>query len=48
MARGNETCKRGHREQQCNNNRQIERLDLTEQVAREPAGFQACCDSHDG
>ena len=40
--RGNDTCERGHREQGCGNcgiNRNIERLDLIEQVAHQSAGF---------
>ena len=47
--RGNKTCDRGHREQHCGNygkNRRIERLDLIEQVTHQPAGFQACSESH--
>src|SRR5271156_5669461 len=47
--RGDDTCERSHREQRCRNcgkNCWIERLDLIEQVAHQPAGCQACCKSH--
>ncbi len=44
----NDTCERGHHEQRCGNcgkNRGIERLNLIEQVARQPAHCQASCES---
>jgi hypothetical protein len=47
--RRNDTCEHGHGEQRCGNcdkDLRIERLDLIEQAAHQPAGLQACCESH--